>query len=138
MRAEDSHRPEAVRLEKFDPPPPRPLELTGEAESKSIAQLTIRAVRPPLAVEVLMSRGAPEFVRGPNLGARVVSIAGPWRRDGEWWHASDDDAPSLQLTMKTNGNFRRDYYELALADGGVYRVYRDLNSAQWFVDGIYD
>ncbi len=40
--------------------------------------------------------------------------------------------------MKTNGNFRRDYYELALADGGVYRVYRDLNSAQWFVDGIYD
>jgi protein ImuB len=138
LRAEDSHRPEAVRLEKFEPPPPRPLELTGAVESKSIAQLTIRAVRPPLEVEVLMSRGAPEFVRGPNLGARVVSIAGPWRRDGEWWHASDDVAPSPQLNMKTNGNFRRDYYELALADGGVYRVYRDLNSAQWFVDGIYD
>jgi len=145
LRAEDSHRPEAVRLEAFDPPPPRPLELTGEAEPKSIAQLAIRAIRPPLAVEVLLSRGAPEFVRGPNLGARVVSIAGPWRRDGEWWSAGDDTpSPQLhhamqsQLTMKTAGNFRRDYYELALADGGVYRVYRDVNSSQWFVDGIYD
>ncbi len=146
LRPEDSHRVEAVRLEKFDPPPPRPLELSGDGDTKNIAQLMIRAVRPPLEVEVLLSRGAPEFVRGPNLGARVVSIAGPWRRDGEWWHTSDDTAPSPQLThvtqsqlpMKTNGNFRRDYYELALADGGVYRVFCDLNSAQWFVDGIYD
>jgi protein ImuB len=138
LRPEDSHRVEAVRLEEFNPPPPRPLELTGQSDSKTIAQLTIRAVRPPLEVEVLTSRGAPEFVRGPNLGARVVSIAGPWRRDGEWWHTIEDTAPSPQLTMKTNGNFRRDYYELALADGGVYRVFCDLNSAQWFVDGIYD
>ncbi len=138
LRAEDSHRVEAVRLEKFDPPPSRPFELNGDSDAKSIAQLAIRAVRPPLEVEVLLSRGAPEFVRGPNLGARVVSMAGPWRRDGEWWSVADDVTPSLQLTMKTAGNFRRDYYELALADGGVYRVYRDLNSAQWFVDGIYD
>ncbi len=138
LRPEDSHRVEAVRLEEFHPPPPRALELNGQVEAKTVAQLAIRAVRPPLAVEVLLSRGAPEFVRGPNLGARVVSIAGPWRRDGEWWHAGDDTAPSPQLVMKTNGNFRRDYYELALADGGVYRVFCDLNSAQWFVDGIYD
>jgi protein ImuB len=145
LRAEDSHRVEAVRLEKFAPPPPRPLDLNGDVDAKSIAQLTIRAVRPPLEVEVLLSRGAPEFVRGANLGARVVSIAGPWRRAGEWWSGAEDaPSPQLvnvtqsQLAKKTNGNFRRDYYELALADGGVYRVYRDLNSAQWFVDGIYD
>jgi protein ImuB len=137
LRPEDSHRVEAVRLEKFDPPPPRAIELSGDGDSKNIAQLMIRAVRPPLEVEVLLSRGAPEFVRGPNLGARVVSMAGPWRRDGEWWQC-DDQAASPQLAMKPNGNFRRDYYELALADGGVYRVFCDLNSAQWFVDGIYD
>ena len=78
------------------------------------------------------------IVRGANLGARVVSIAGPWRRAGEWWQARDDTVSSPQLVMKTTGNFRRDYYELALADGCVYRVFCDLNSAQWFVDGIYD
>ncbi len=44
--------------------------------------------------------------------------------------------------METNGarkcGFARDYYELALEDGGVYRVFRDLNSDQWFLDGAYD
>jgi protein ImuB len=155
LRPEDSHRVEAVRLEKFDPPPPRPIELSGDGDAKNIAQLMIRAVRPPLEVEVLLSRGAPEFVRGPNLGARVVSIAGPWRRDGEWWNNAAfhaDGAPPAggirdacsgwSSAGIANSEDRtvspRDYYELALADGGVYRVFCDLNSAQWFVDGIYD
>jgi hypothetical protein len=35
-------------------------------------------------------------------------------------------------------SYARDYYELALADGGVYRMYCDLYSGKWFVDGIYD
>jgi hypothetical protein len=41
---------------------------------------------------------------------------------------------------RSNGSagLNRDYYELALADGGVYRVFRDLDSGRWFVDGIYD
>ena len=38
---------------------------------------------------------------------------------------------------KTRG-YIRDYYEFALEDGGVYRVYRDITTEQWFIDGIYD
>ena len=34
--------------------------------------------------------------------------------------------------------YARDYYQLALEDGGVYRMYRDLYSGKWFVDGVYD
>jgi len=34
--------------------------------------------------------------------------------------------------------YARDYYELALEDGGVYRMYRDHHSGKWFVDGVYD
>src|ERR1700683_5421698 len=85
-------------LEKFPPPPPHPEESNGVIDAKNIAQLMVRAVRPPLEVEVLMNRGTPEFVRGPNLGARVVSMAGPWRRDGEWWNGADEISP--QLVMK--------------------------------------
>ncbi len=86
LSAENSHRFEAVRLTAFDPPPPRPEENGGCG--KAIAQLVIRALRPALEIEVMSSRGGPEFVRGPNLGARVVSTAGPWRRDGEWWKSN--------------------------------------------------
>ena len=34
--------------------------------------------------------------------------------------------------------FRRDYYELALADGGIYRMFHDPSSERWFMDGMYD
>jgi hypothetical protein len=38
----------------------------------------------------------------------------------------------------TRAGFARDYYELALDDGGVYRVFHDLRTDRWFVDGVYD
>lgn len=122
LRPENSHRPEAVRLEVFRPPPAP--SMPSDRHAKNVTQLVIRAIRPAREVEVMISRGMPEFVRGTNLGGRVVSLAGPWRRDGEWWRNSD--------------GFTRDYYELALDDGGVYRAFRDLNSERWYVDGVYD
>ncbi len=128
----------------------------------------------------MCTRGIPEFVRGKNISARVVAIAGPWRRQGEWWalatetmktiqenqnsltdphldsrSAPDDrwprlaDSPAPRSPWPGRGvkagwqanapvAYARDYYELALADGGVYRMYRDLHSEKWFVDGVYD
>jgi protein ImuB len=119
---ENSHRPEAVRLEVFQPPPAP--SMSSDRHAKNVTQLAIRAIRPAREVEVMISRGMPEFVRGSNLGGRVVSLAGPWRRDGEWWRG--------------DLGFARDYYQLALDDGCVYRVFRDLNSERWYADGVYD
>jgi protein ImuB len=177
---ENSHRPEAMRTAPFDPPAPAPEYpyRSGAARARSVAKLVIRALRPAVEIEVMCSRGGPEFVRGPNLAARVVSAAGPWRRDGEWWktngeppdeETSESESPQNRgiassparrgnydstLTclappgilsrkragedMEHDGGFIRDYYELALDDGGVYRVFRDVSAERWFVDGIYD
>jgi len=190
LSAENSHRPEATRLDQFAPPAPPPIP--ANAPAKNVTQLVIRAIRPAREIEVMCSREIPEFVRGENLGARVISIAGPWRRDGEWWldcadthpdsSSENPPAPNRGLELhdgrmfgahprqlsaenlktlselmpkhsptphlngdappKINGankcGFIRDYYELALEDGGVYRVFRDANSHQWFLDGTYD
>jgi hypothetical protein len=196
LSAENSHRPEAMRLDAFAPPPAPPIPENTPA--KNVTQLVIRAIRPAREIEVMCSREIPEFVRGENLGARVISIAGPWRRDGEWWlgctaeanphteSADRNSAPHRGLELHDgrmfgahprqvsaenlkalssltpapspvahrnggsvhdehagmNGagkcSFIRDYYELALEDGGVYRVFRDLNSHKWFLDGTYD
>lgn len=181
LRPENSWFPEAVRLEKFDSPVPRPDRAASAPRISNVARLVVRAIRPALEIEVLCDRGRPEFVRGPNLGARVVSLAGPWRHSMPTVHPYDprhdlqcapvgrvgDDANNGRHSMPTvhpydprhalrhvsvnwignddlriaapNGaGFRRDYYELALADGGIYRVFRDLDSERWFVDGIYD
>ena len=193
ISAENSHRPEAMRLDPFAPPAATPI--SENAVAKNVTQLVIRAIAPAREIEVMCSREIPEFVRGENLGALVISIAGPWRRDGEWWlgcitdeHADSSDKPAAEHGLerhdgrmfgahprqvsaqnlkalssltgapsptphlngasehhtKTEMNgarkcgFARDYYELALEDGGVYRVFRDLNSQKWFLDGAYD
>ena len=201
-----SYRPEAVRSGDFAPPPAaapekintsrpashaltrsslnedRPLP-AGEArvEGIAIARMALRTIRPAEAIEVMCTRATPEFVRGKKIAARVVSFAGPWRRQGEWWavgsstsYDSNDsqtmpspvthvvrerpldfgrgsqthpppagpgEAKSQRSeTWQSNAPaaYARDYYELALADGGVYRVYRDHHSQKWFLDGVYD
>ena len=49
--------------------------------------------------------------------------AGPWRLFGEWWGDS---------------RFARDYFDVELSDGAVYRVYHNQEDGTWFVDGLYD
>ena len=69
------------------------------------------------------ARDQPEFVRGAHFAGRVVHAAGPWRVQGEWWNA---------------GGYARDYYDTQLTDGCVYRLYCDLATRGWFVEGVYD
>jgi nucleotidyltransferase/DNA polymerase involved in DNA repair len=163
----DSYRPEAVRLTTFAPPPPSsaaastatkkvsnrevhnttpssaaPMEeeikkeAVGRPNDYDRTPIVLRAIRPAEEVEVICIRNSPEFVRGAGICARVVSAAGPWRRQGEWWAVQS----SADSAMPNNASiaYQRDYYELALADGAVYRIYLDLSSGRWFVDGIYD
>jgi protein ImuB len=138
----NSHRPDALERVDFAPPPPSASPSQPECNGQSVNRIVLRAIRPALEVEVMSSRGMPEFVRGRQICARVVSIAGPWRRQGEWWktpHESENStANGAAGTCGLPGGFAHDYYEMALDDGGVYRVFRDLRSDRWFVDGIYD
>lgn len=116
----DTHRPGVAAIEPFTPSPPGPPPVP---DGNGDCRLVVRALRPPRPLEVFSERDAPCFVRGAGLGGRVVGAAGPWRLAAEWW----SDRP---LT--------REYYDLELSDGGLYRCFRELASGGWFVDGVYD
>jgi protein ImuB len=123
----DSHRPEAYAVADFAKTlaaarPPLPVE--------GYRSIALRALRPPRPLQVFCNRGQPDFVRRiePDddvygCTGRVVTLAGPWRLQGEWWRP---DA------------FHRDYYDAQLSDGVVYRLFYDLAQQQWFADGVYD
>ncbi|HKD69246.1 MAG TPA: DNA polymerase Y family protein [Candidatus Binataceae bacterium] len=141
----NSHRPDATERVDFAPPAPATASPQPERNGHTVSRIVLRAIRPAQEVEVMSSRGMPEFVRGRQICARVVSIAGPWRRQGEWWkaaldsgHRNGNGAAADTSRCVLPGGFANDYYEMALDDGGVYRVFRDLRSDRWFVDGIYD
>jgi protein ImuB len=122
----DTHLPDALATQAF-------CFVGGERRGASSAALELapracmaqRALRPPLHARVALHPGGrPARVEFESGGARgVLQAAGPWRFFGEWW----GDAP-----------FARDYWDVQLADGAVYRLYHDLERGAWFADGVYD
>ncbi|MFQ5699042.1 MAG: hypothetical protein ACE5IL_12245 [Myxococcota bacterium] len=126
---EEGYRPDAARIADFDThPAPQPAPRLGPPSTPAMA---LRALRPPQPLRVWGPCEAPERVEprgkwntpGEIAGGHVVERAGPWRLFGEWWGERC---------------YARDYYDVELSDGGLYRIYRGLDDGGWWMDGIYD
>lgn len=113
----DSHRPGAFVVETFAPGPARSSRADAPAP-----RLMLRAFRPPLPAQVSQADGAPAFVSAAGVSGPVVERAGPWRASGDWWGAA----------------WSREEWDVLLASGGLYRIYRDRLRERWFVDGELD
>jgi protein ImuB len=65
-----------------------------------------------------------------GVKAFVVQASGPWRSSGAWWDHT--------------GQWQREEWDVDLnlrsfnGASGLYRIYRDLQTGQWFVEGMYD
>ena len=86
--------------------------------------------RPPLRAIVEANQGWPTQIsawsKQRSVYGKVVNLAGPWRTTGDWWR---DD------------RWARDEWDVTLDRQGqqsLYRVYRELDSNNWFVEGNYD
>jgi protein ImuB len=93
----------------------------------------LRRCRQPVPARVVAEDDRPVRVttdRRGYAGGAVVQAAGPWRTSGDWW---------ADRTSKANESpWNRDEWEVALSDGGVYRIFRDRETDAWFIDGIFD
>jgi protein ImuB len=129
----DTHRPDAFRINKFKLNY-RARKNVGTGLPKSVKNTVMgfRVFRPPCWANVQTVRGRP--VRISTDGSKIVSgkitcASGPWRASGDWWRA---DA------------WARDEWDIAIAgarlqsDEVLCRIYRDLQTEQWFVQGVYD
>jgi hypothetical protein len=97
--------------------------------------MAIRVLRPPLEIEVLTGDGdaAPPGElrslsgegadRRPRLDGRVEVASGPWALEERWW---------------TDEPVDREYWDIELAGGGLFRIFRDNATGRWFADGVYD
>jgi protein ImuB len=90
------------------PQPPQPPEM---AEPSLLAPVEVR----PVTREDTAGR--------LRVAGRVKVAAGPWGLEDEWW------------TPNPTG---RDYWDVELTTGGIYRIFRDRSSGAWYVDGVYD
>jgi protein ImuB len=61
-----------------------------------------------------------------SVYGKVVNLSGPWRTTGDWWR---DDG------------WARDEWDVTLERLGqqtLYRIYRELDTEAWFIEGNYD
>ena len=120
-RTLDSHRPDSFEVLPAGAAP------GWEGEAEESCQMALRLFRPALAARVELREGRPAALAFHHTRAQVVRTAGPWQVTGAWWDAG--------------GEWQRDEWDLHLSfDGAValYRVFQDLCSGQWFVEGMYD
>ena len=97
----------------------------------------LRRFRVPVAARVRVQKGCPVRVMAPRVsGGEVVHWAGPWRTSGQWW----TDASVAPAVTPSDGAlpWDRDEWDVSLADGGVYRIFRDRRVDRWFLEGMVD
>jgi protein ImuB len=144
-RTVDGHRPERYTLTNFAPPPP-PTFAQKPATGRGL--LAVRVLRPPVELDVILESRQPpvdsrqeDFEPSTRRSLRLLSVktrapdtappiagsvrvaAGPWSMEEGWWSEAPAD---------------RDYWDVELSDGALYRIYRDRTSGNWFADGVYD
>jgi hypothetical protein len=75
-------------------------------------------------------------------GGSVTTCVGPWRTSGEWWEQGALRLRSGQAGQAgmagEAGEWDRDEWDVALSDGGVYRIFRDRSADTWFIEAIVD
>jgi len=104
-------------------------------------KVALRRFRLPIPARVLIDQGRPIQVRTdrPGLaGGRVSGCAGPWRTSGEWWKRSAAAGASGLEALRGLIGWNRDEWDVALGDGGIYRIFEDRDSGRWFMDAIVD
>ncbi|HET7452071.1 MAG TPA: DNA polymerase Y family protein [Thermoanaerobaculia bacterium] len=137
--AVDGHRPGRFALAPYAPPPPQD---ASPAARPGRGLLAIRVLRPALPIDLDVEEGKPmRLTPKPHPGLAATSLqverepkekriegtvrvaSGPWRVEEKWWSDETID---------------RDYWDVELSDGGLYRIFREAKNGAWFVDGIYD
>ena len=122
----DTHAPGAFRMQHFSPPPP-----DGSRHDTSREELiaALRIFRPPLQVVAVLHAGNPVRVtcaKKREVGGEIIWSAGPWRSCGDWWKQD---------------SWARDEWDIAVQNENavvLYRMYRDLTSGRWYLEGTYD
>jgi protein ImuB len=133
----DTHRPDTFRMKRFS-------VSTGQNKSRRNRQLAIdnrqcmmgfRVFRPPRRAEVQTRNGRPARISADHMNSstivrgKIICASGPWRTSGDWWRTDI---------------WARDEWDIAVADSTseqsevLCRIFRDLQSEDWFVEGVYD
>lgn len=114
----NTYRPDAWRLRQ------QTLFRAGTVlDPAKTVQLSLRVFRPARPARVRLEGNRPQYIETEEAQGYVAAAAGPWRTTGEWWAETA---------------WARDEWDVALTEGGLYRIFRQHVDGAWFMDAEYD
>jgi protein ImuB len=116
-RVLDTHQPDAFVMDPF-----RPSSQPQALSETCAVRFAFRRFRPPQRAKVVVEQ-QPVHIASAVVRGEVGMAKGPWLTSGHWWRS---DAWS------------REEWDVALRGGALYRIFRDLTTELWFVEGNYD
>jgi protein ImuB len=164
----DTHRPDAFRVKRFELKEEKRRSKWQTANGKQQTAnsdsrfeipspkftLGFRRFRPPLRAMVEAARGYPTEInawgKDRSVYGRVTGLAGPWRTSGEWWRsdlwARDEWDVAVESRgqraevggQKSEGSKIKEVNDQVGPSQILYRIYREVRSGTWFVEGVYD
>ncbi|MDX6290501.1 MAG: protein ImuB [Blastocatellia bacterium] len=133
----DTHRPDAFRMKRFNLSSRQKKSRRNRQPAVDNRQCVMgfRVFRPPRGADVQTMQGRPTRISVRDVSSscllrgKITCASGPWRTSGDWWR------PDV---------WARDEWDIAVTDsiakpGDVLcRIYRDVQTDHWFIEGIYD
>jgi len=140
----DTHRPDTFLLKhftvksKYDFSKRRRRTANQQSVTDNRQCLGFRMFRPALRAMVQAPRGIPTQIsawdKHRSIHGKIINVAGPWRTTGDWWRddrwARDEWDVAIEAGADSSSRLQR--------STAMYRLYRELASGTWFVDGSYD
>jgi protein ImuB len=115
-RVLDTHKPDSFVMGPLGGP------LADARGSVNGVSLAFRRFRPPQTAHVITEQ-RPVHITSPAARGAVEIAKGPWFTSGNWWRTD---------------MWNREEWDIALRSGALYRIFRDLRTETWFVEGNYD
>lgn len=124
LRQRETHRPSSPKPDgNQEPGVDSVRSLKPEAQSRKPEADHARSPEP-------QAGSASSLKSGPGVERPVADDAGSRKPEAQ-------SLPSVRA-MREGGPWNRDEWEVALADGAVYRIFRDRLTDAWFIDGVVD
>jgi protein ImuB len=115
----DTHSPNAFRMDRFLA---REASIALNSTEAERPRTMLRMFRPPTAAHVELMNRVPSRISSPMVCGDVLGTAGPWRTTGNWWSETGWACDEWDVLLSTV----------------LCRIYQELRTGQWFIQGIYD
>jgi protein ImuB len=154
----DTHRPDAFRVKRFVLKESKQIKRRSSRQSAVSTQQTahkqqtvignrqclmgFRVFRPPLRALVQAARGYPTEIsawdKNRSVYGKIVRLAGPWRTTGNWWRSDTWARDEWDVAVESNSKVKEAGGHTGAPLQILCRIYRELRTGTWFVEGIYD